>query len=70
AAREHELMAKAQKMLVGIPGIHVLGPAVDSGKGAIISFTVDDAAADDAAADDGAVDDGSAAPALPDESAF
>lgn len=46
---EHALLESAQSRLAAIPGLTIVGPAVDSGKGAIVSFTVENAAADDVA---------------------
>lgn len=49
AEHEHSLLVAAHERLEAIPGINILGPSIDSGKGSIVSFTVDGAAADDVA---------------------
>lgn len=40
AAHERQLLEAAHERLAGVPGLHILGPAVEH-KGAIVSFTVD-----------------------------
>ena len=50
ARHEHRLMVRAIDALQGVPGVRVLGPAADAGpRGAIVSFTLDGAAAEDIA---------------------
>ena len=50
ASHEHELMTTAIDALGEVPGLRVLGPAADAGpRGAIVSFTLEGAAAEDIA---------------------
>ena len=48
AEHEHSLLLEATRRLSDVPGVRILGPGVDH-KGAIVSFTVDGAAAQDVA---------------------
>lgn len=49
AAHEHQLLVAAENALATVPGVRRLGPDSSSGKGAILSFTMEGAAADDVA---------------------
>lgn len=49
SAHEHRLLVAAQTKVGALPGVRVLGPSIQSGKGAIVSFVVNNAAADDVA---------------------